>query len=181
MPLAVAHILFPLILSDLFRDLTKKGKKLLNRQMILVAGISGLLPDIDLLLFFILSRMGDIDISSVHRTFTHSLLLPATGIVIAALLFYGFKTKKAHMFAIMFAFGTFTHILLDGLINGTVMPFYPFSTFQIGLDLAMILVPASITGDPTMYKIALMSGVDAILLSSWLVFEEWKKKIRDYI
>ncbi len=181
MPLAVAHILFPLIISDIFRDFTKKGKKLLTRQMVLFAGISGLLPDLDMLVFFILSQFGNIKISEIHRTITHSLLLPIIGLAGAAVLYYAFKTKKAHMFAVMFAFGTFTHMLLDGIINGAVMPLYPISTAQVGLDLIKILVPVSITGDPLMYKLALLSGVDAILLASWLVFEEYKKKIRDYI
>ncbi len=181
MPLAVAHILTPLIASDVCRDFTKKGKKLLTKRMVLFAGIAGMLPDLDMLVFFVLSEFGNIKITSIHRTITHSLILPLAGLVLAAVLFSMFRKKNYYLYALMFSFGTLTHIILDATINGTVMPFYPASTVQFGMDLIKILVPDSVSGATLSYKTALLAGIDAFLLVTWLLYEEYKHKIKDYI
>lgn len=181
MPFAVTHVLVPLILSDIYRDFTKKGKKLLTRRMVLFAGISGLIPDLDIPVFLVLSQFSSIPITSVHRTITHSLFLPLAGLVLFFLLRALFRKKAWHMYALMFAFGTLSHIALDGIINGAVMPFYPFSFARFGLDMVGILVPGAVTGSDLPYRLTLLAGLDAALLVAWLVYEEWKRRIKDYI
>ncbi|MBI2574846.1 metal-dependent hydrolase [Candidatus Woesearchaeota archaeon] len=181
MPFAVTHVLVPLILSDIYRDFTKKGRKLLTRRMALFAGISGLIPDMDIPVFLVLSHFSSIPITSVHRTITHSLFLPLFGLALFFLLRALFSKKSWHMYALMFAFGTFSHIVLDGVINGTVMPFYPLSLATFGLDIVRVLVPGAVTGSDLPYRLTLLAGLDALLLVVWLAYEEWKNKIRDYV
>lgn len=181
MPFAVTHVLVPLILSDIYRDFTKNGKKLLTRRMALFAGIAGLMPDLDIPVFLVLSQFSSIPITSVHRTITHSLFLPLLGLMLFFLLRALFRKKAWHMYALMFAFGTFSHVVLDGIINGTVMPFYPLSFAEFGLDIVNVLVPSSVTGSDLPYRLTLLAGLDAALLVVWLVYEEWKHKIRDFI
>jgi hypothetical protein len=70
MPFAVTHILTPMILLDFLRDNVFKIKKqLLSNNYILLAGLSGLLPDIDMLspLF---------GLPNLHGAITHSILFP---------------------------------------------------------------------------------------------------------
>ena len=91
MPTAVLHILVPLVLIALFRDfiLAKKKKQFFPLHYVLIAGIAGLLPDIDIIAFYILHFFG-FSISEVHRTFTHSIFLP----IIFIILFYAFTKIK---------------------------------------------------------------------------------------
>ena len=48
MPLAVTHILVPIILMDLLRDHILKRNKIITNKNVLLAGLGGLFPDIDL-------------------------------------------------------------------------------------------------------------------------------------
>ena len=86
MPLAVAHVLFPLVVVDLFRHLTKSGKKFISRPMVLFDGISGFLPNnnnpIFLLIYYFFPGT-----PNFHRTITHTIWLPVVGI----LLFFALK------------------------------------------------------------------------------------------
>ncbi len=175
MPFAVTHILFPILLVDLFKDITNKGKKI-TRRMILAAGIFGLLPDIDIPVFLILSQFTSIPITSVHRTITHSYLIPLIGLAVSATLYFALKKNKAYMYALMFSFGTFTHITLDLIVNGTIMPFYPISNVKMGLDLLSLAVPNSVAGSDIPYRLTLMASLDALLLLTWLFQTERKKE-----
>jgi len=56
MPQAVVHVLFVIIVLDLFRDHFLKDKRELPLHYIFIGGIAGLLPDIDVLLFWILNN-----------------------------------------------------------------------------------------------------------------------------
>jgi len=49
MPQAVTHILAPILLVSIFRDfcLRKKDKKHFSLHYVLIAGLGGILPDID--------------------------------------------------------------------------------------------------------------------------------------
>jgi len=55
MPQAVLHILVPLILMALFKDYyDKRHKNKFPLYYVLIAGIAGLLPDLDVAAFFII-------------------------------------------------------------------------------------------------------------------------------
>ncbi|MBI4439037.1 metal-dependent hydrolase [Candidatus Woesearchaeota archaeon] len=180
MPFAVAHILFPLLLADMYRNFGRRGRKI-SRRMALFAGISGLLPDLDIPVFIVASHFGSVPITSIHRTVTHSLVLPVIGVMFFFLFLKVLRTKSMHVYALLFAFGTLSHVFLDGTINGTVMPFYPFNSEDFGLDLVSLAVPSSVLGSDLPYRFMLLAVLDAVLLVLWLLYEEYKGRIRDYV
>ena len=47
MPYAVTHVLVAIILAEIIRDYIVKDKKKFPLHYILIAGIAGLLPDVD--------------------------------------------------------------------------------------------------------------------------------------
>ena len=169
MPLAVTHILIPLVLADIYRD--HFAKKKFNLHYVVIAGIAGLLPDIDVAVFWIVNLFKDVGLNEIHRTFTHSLIFPLIFLFLAFLVSnYEFKRLKLRYVFFAIAFGALTHILLDGILSGTLMPFYPFSLEPFGLN----LIGNKLSG-------TFFTGLDAILLVIWLIHEEINHKISDYI
>lgn len=183
MPHAVTHVLVTIILIEIYRDYILKSKRKFPLHYVLIGGIAGLLPDLDFIVFWIIDlAKGGISISSVHRTFSHSLFFPLLFIILG-LLTLNVKPKRIRkhhlkLSAIFFvtAFGTFTHIVLDGLMQGFVMPFYPISTYKLGLNL-IYLLPFS----RDIVATTIPPAIDAALLVLWLIHEEWKHKISDFI
>ena len=170
MPYAVTHVLSAIILVGLYRDYISRNKKQFSLHTVLIAGIAGLLPDIDVPLGWILSHFG---INLVHGSFTHTPWF-AFLFLIPGLLFLGRGKKKAATVYFVICFGIMLHIFLDWLLGGGmhsgVMWLYPFSTQA--------------------FKLHLMSNIgfggwnaalDAVLLLAWLWHEEVKHKIRDFI
>jgi len=181
MPQAVAHFLIAALSAAIFRDfyLKKRNKKNFPLHYVLFAGIGGVLPDIDILAFWVLFFFG-FTIDQIHRGFTHSLFF-ALIFLILGLAAKGIKIKelgkhklKLDIIFYMIAFGIITHIFLDSLIiSHNVRIFYPFSDFSFGLDLVLLL-PQALQGlfAPTL---------DAALLIIWIIYLEWKHKISDFI
>ena len=163
MPHAVTHILIPLIMLELIRDYFIKNKKKFPLYYVLIGGIVGLLPDIDIFL----SWFG---LNIPHRMFTHSLIIPAAFLLIGLIANNRNKIKFKTLFLVS-SFGIFTHLLIDVLTVGSIMPFYPFSQLAIGLNLASMLPISPET---------LIPGIDAILLIAWLVHEEIRHKISSF-
>jgi len=170
MPLSVTHVLIPLILADIYRD--HIAKKKFNLHYVVIAGIAGLLPDIDIAVFWVVSIFRDVALSSIHRTFTHSLIFPAVFLILA-LLFKNIEWKGLKLKYVFLAvvFGTLMHLILDVVLSGTIMPLYPFSFVSIGVNLI----------DNAKFSGTFFTGLDAILLVIWLVHEEINHKISDYI
>ncbi|MBU2639961.1 MAG: metal-dependent hydrolase [Nanoarchaeota archaeon] len=175
MPLAVTHVLIPLILVDLYRDYFSKVK--FNLHYVFIAGLAGLLPDIDIAVFWVISVFKKIPLNEIHRTFTHSLFFLLIFIVLFFLTRdFNFKwlgKKKLSLDKVFLAisFGVFIHLVLDALLSGHIMPLYPFSSFELGLNL---IKEGSFGG-------TFFTGLDAILLVVWLIHEEINHKISDYI
>ena len=173
MPFAVTHVLSSIILVDLYRDYIAKHKKYFTLHTIFIAGFAGLLPDIDILLNWILGVFGA---ELVHRTFTHT---PLFGLIflIPAFAYLYFKKHKIAMYFFVTTFGIFVHLLLDFLIapdySGGIVLFYPFS--KIAFDIGIL------GGLSTLETMQLFAAVDAIILMLWLWHEEIRHKISDYI
>jgi len=190
MPQAVTHVLIALIIVELIRDYFIKDKKKFPLHYVLIAGIAGLLPDIDIALYWILHWFG-FTLQEVHRTFSHNLFVPVAFLLLAGLTLklksrklkskelkkefgkLGKHHLKIYMIFLMIFIGSFIHLLLDFLLSGNIMPFYPVSTYSIGLNFVDKLpIPLSGLAIPTL---------DAILLVLWLIHEEFRHKISSFI
>lgn len=178
MPQAVTHFLIPVILLELFREFFVKKKKSFPVHYIFIGGLAGLLPDLDIAVYYFLSFFG-FTIQEVHRTFSHNLFVPLI-FVLLGLFFSKFKNKelgehhlKLSKIFFVIAFGIFIHLFLDVTISGMVMPFYPFSTLTIGLNLISIM--------PHPWQSTILPTLDAIMLILWMIYLEVKHKISDII
>ncbi len=178
MPYAVSHLLIVIILLELFRDYYVKNKRTFPLHYVLIGGIAGLLPDIDIAAYYVLSFFG-FTIEQVHRTYTHTLFLPLIFLVLGLVL-HGVKSKKLgehhlklrNIFFVI-AFGTFMHLVLDAFLSGTIMPFYPISAYSFGIYLLNVF--------PYPWRDNLLPTIDAALLVLWLVSLELRHKISSFI
>lgn len=161
MPYAVTHVLIPIILVDMVRDHVFKMKKSsLPNRYVLLAGIAGMLPDIDLLFT-----------PYLHRTITHSIWFPLI-FLFGFLLSYTLQKKKLYKIFLMLFIGFSLHILMDAILLGSVAPLFPLDSAEIGLN---ILSPLVFLG-PTVF-----ATIDAILLLLWLIHEELEHNISEYL
>lgn len=168
MPQAVVHVLFTIIVLDLFRDHFLKYKKKLPLHYVFIGGIAGLLPDIDVPLFWLLKNFLGFDVQWFHRLFTHTFLFILIFLA-ASLIYFDLNKKVSKLFAII-TFGAAFHIFLDWLLVGAIAPFYPFSGMTYGLNLiGRTMLPAAV------------EGLEAIVLLWWLWHEEKTHKISDFI
>jgi membrane-bound metal-dependent hydrolase YbcI (DUF457 family) len=169
MPLAVTHILVPMVLVDFIRDHGfKKHRRMWPNKYIFLVGIAGLLPDIDMPISIFLT--GD---TYLHRTFTHTIWFPLLFLLIFVVSYKFFKIAKILKFNIwkasfMIFVGITIHLILDATLAGTVNLLYPLNQAQFGLN----LVPES--------WVWFYSSLDAILLFGWLVHEEMEHNISEY-
>ncbi|HIH34494.1 MAG TPA: hypothetical protein HA223_04515 [Nanoarchaeota archaeon] len=174
MPYAVTHVIFALVIADVIRDYVVRDKKKFPLHYVLIAGIAGLLPDIDIL--FDWFSAGE----PIHRLLTHTIFLPLYFLLLAlATRKVKSKTLGKHKMKwsgvfYMLALGTLVHLLLDGFLAGMVYPLAPFSEFAFGLGLASQAIQGVSAND-------FLAGVDAIILMAWFVHEEVKHKISDFI
>ena len=175
MPLAVTHILIPIILMDLFRDYVLKKKGVITNKHVLLAGLAGLFPDIDIPIGHLL--MGG---ANIHRLYTHNIWIPILFLAFA-MYFRSTNKKKLSLYFIMMSFGFSTHLILDGSLSGIIRPFYPFSTYEWGLGLFGKFfgrfAPRLVNKD---FGALVFSSMDAVLLFFWLIYLQMTKKIKDY-
>lgn len=167
MPQAVVHVLFTIIVLDLFRDHVIKSKHKIPLHYIFIGGVAGLLPDIDVPLFWVIGFLG-FEAPFFHRIFTHTILFILLFLAIS-LIYFDLNKKVSAMFGII-TFGVAFHIFLDWLLVGSIAPFYPFSNASYGLDLiGRMNIPLAV------------EGLEAIVLLLWLWHEEKTHKISDFI
>ncbi len=170
MPNAATHILIPIILADIVRDYRMKDKKYFTNKHILLCGIGGILPDLDVAVGLVMSLFTGSSPMIFHRTITHSIFIPLILLVMTAVLKHLGK-KEAYKAGIMITAGYVIHLMLDFLLIDYIMPFYPFSTVKMGLN----IIKADSFGT------TLMLGLDTVILLAWLIHEQIKHRIIDYI
>ncbi len=179
MPFTVTHVLAAIILVELFREYVIKNNKKFPRYYILIAAIGGIIPDLDIALFYALYPFG-FAFEQIHRTFFHTIFIPLILFAIGfATLKFDIKSKtvrRKHLklpgIFIILAATSLLHLILDATIAGTIMPLYPFSNFEIGLNLISIF--------PEEIRMTALLTLDAILLFFWIFWMEFKLKIDDY-
>ncbi|MBD3164853.1 hypothetical protein GF323_06670 [Candidatus Woesearchaeota archaeon] len=171
MPYAVTHVLLTIIVLDLYRDHFLKNSKYFSLHTLLIGGIAGLLPDIDVPLGWVLDKFG---YTLVHGSFTHTPWF-ASLFLIPALIFLQRKDMKKAALYFVIAFGVFFHVFLDWFLGGGmhkgVMLLFPFSFTAYRLHLLHYFNLGSLAG----------AGIDALILLAWLWHEEVKHKINDFI
>ncbi|MAG91263.1 hypothetical protein CMO83_01140 [Candidatus Woesearchaeota archaeon] len=168
MPQAVVHVLFTIIVLDLIRDHFIKDKKKIPLHYIFIGGVAGLLPDIDIPLFWLLNNFLGIDVPWFHRVFTHTFLFIGVFLLLS-IVFIFINKRLSEIFGII-TFGVAFHIFLDWFFSGGIAPLYPFSSATFGLNLfGIINLPA------------IVEGLEAIVLLLWLWHEEKTHKISNFI
>ncbi len=173
MPYAVTHVLSSIIGVDLYRDYVTKHKHLFTIHTLFLAGLGGLLPDIDVPLNWVIGALGVKSSLFAHGGITHTPLFALPFFLIGIFLFYR-KNHKTAMYFFVITFGIMLHLFLDYLLGGGagegVMWLYPFSTTAFKIHLFPML------GFP-----GYAAALDAVLLLLWIWHEEHKHKIRDFI
>jgi len=173
MPLAVTHILLVILVVDLYRDYVTKHKKYFSLHTVLIAGIAGLLPDIDVPINWFLNIFG-ISLGLLkHGGITHTLLFGLI-FLIPAFIFLKQGKHKAAAYFFVITFGISFHLFLDYLLGGGafegIMWFWPLSASAYKIHL---LTKIGLSTIPM--------AVDALILLAWLWHEEVKHKISDFI
>jgi len=169
MPQAVFHILTTIIILDIFRDYVLKEKRRFPLSLVLIGGIAGLLPDIDIPLHWVGHNLLGFQMAPFHRTFTHNIFFPLMFFVLGG-VYYMLNQKKPAVVFWVISFGITWHIILDMVLSGGIMPFFPFSSRMVEFGLLSHVKWQS-----------LYEGIDAILLTGWLIHEEMRHKISDFI
>lgn len=177
MPHAVTHILFAVVLIELFRDYSIKNKKDFPLKYILIGGIAALTPDVDVVASWVLYFSG-YTIQEIHRNFTHTLILPAiflvAGLLTLNLNIRWFEKRNMKLSKILFviSFAITTHLLLDSIIFGTISPFYPITKFHFGLDLLGFV--------PSPFRNTILPALDGLVFVFWLIHLGKKHKISSF-
>ncbi len=167
MPFAVTHMLVPMILLDIIRDnILKLSREKFQNKYILLAGLFGLIPDLDIPLSLI--TIGNF---SLHRTFSHSLWIPLF-LITFSLVFWLLKKHRWSLIFLMGFVGFASHILLDFITGGDIYLLSPIINVPYGLN----LFPVTEITDAVFVFVAL----DAILLWTWFFKIELKKRIQDF-
>ncbi len=165
MALAVTHILVVIVILDLFRHYVF-GKKKFPRYLLVVGGIAGLAPDLDIPLGWILSLLTGKSLN-IHGLFTHSILFALLFLLIGVFFHYRNNMKWAKILYVI-AFGWTFHLFLDCLFNEYATFLWPFS-----INTKIFCPSKELLGN---YR----ASVDAVILVLWLIHEETHNYIKDY-
>ena len=164
MALAVTHIILTIAFLDIFRHYFFVFKKF-PRYLLVIGGIAGLAPDLDIPLGWILTLLTGNSVN-VHGLFTHSIFFALLFTLIGAILHYQKNLKWAKIFYVI-AVGWTLHISLDCLFNA-------YSTFLWPLSInTTAFCPSGLLEN---YR----TSIDAIILVLWLLHEELHHKIKCY-
>jgi len=165
MALAVTHVLLTIILVDLWRDYFTNHKKYFTLHTILIAGIAGLLPDIDVPINWILNFFGKSYDLLLHGGVTHNIFFGLI-FLIPGFIFWFKKKHKIAVYFFVICFGVLFHLFLDCLTGGYYFFYWPINIGNYCV---------------TIIHSEFLAGLDAIILLLWLSHEEVKHKISDFI
>ena len=123
MAYAVTHILVVIVILELARHYVF-GKNKFPRYLVVIGGIAGLMPDIDIPLGWVYNFVTGIGIN-FHGMFTHSFVFVALFAILGLVLQIRKNMQWAKIFYVI-AFGWFMHLALDCLYGGYKTFFWPF-------------------------------------------------------
>ena len=131
------------------------GKYIGNKSMV-IGVVVATIPDLDIALYLIYNKF---EMLSIHRGYSHSILVSLIGSVLLSLLFKRIKwTKEIHLFKLLLFnwLALFTHTILDAFTAYGTQLFLPFSDCRFGLD--------SINVVDSIYTIPLLLGLSGSIL-----------------
>lgn len=163
MTYSFTHFAFAMFLILLFRNFSK-DKKNFPKHFLLIGLVGALLPDLDIIIYFIFSKFG-FQFYDIHRTFSHSLIIPVIFLLIGILSIK--KNKLLSNIFLILSIAVFSHLVLDILIAGKIELFYPFSKTGIGLNLILLL--------PEKFYDFVFPIIDTIVLVAVIVWVDLKK------
>ncbi|MDP3734220.1 MAG: metal-dependent hydrolase [Nanoarchaeota archaeon] len=169
MALAVTHVLVVIIILELFRYYVFEKDKF-PRYLVVIGGIAGLVPDVDIPLGWFLSLVSGTTVY-FHGLFTHSIFFVLLFLALAFIRHYQDDQKWAKIFAVI-AVGWFFHLVLDCFYGG-------FSSTETKLFLWPLTIMPSFCPSWNVYLFA--PHIDAILLVVWLIHEEIHGYIKKYV
>jgi len=175
MPYAVAHVILTIVVADIYRDYFAKKK--FPMIYVLIAGIAGLLPDADIPAGWIFNSIFGADYS-FHRIYTHSLIYAAAFFLAAMAVSFFAKDKCKFlkwnvpkqaivMFLLAASFGWLMHMALDCTVSAN-------GYLNLIPSVPLTLCPHPWGNDA-------VAGFDAVILILWLIHEQWRHDIKDYI
>ncbi|MBI4017548.1 MAG: metal-dependent hydrolase [Candidatus Aenigmarchaeota archaeon] len=163
-----------MVIIDLIRHhLVKRStikKYRFTTDVVLVGGLAGIAPDADML-GQLLGIQG-----VYHGGFTHQLWIPGLFFLAAAILYFRMNSRPVYrrwfLVALVAGFGMLTHSLLDCFVVGG----YPLLPPFVGNGFCTRLI-----GNDIYYSSILTAGLDGMLFIIWLLYEERRHKIRDFL
>ena len=167
MPYAVVHMLLPMMLLDFLRHKFLKNKKSLPNRYILIVGLAGLLPDIDIPVSYLFSGL------VAHRGITHTVWVSLLFLLVSAILQFAKKHDMAKIF-LMVSIGAGSHVALDILTAGSLQLFYPLSKAYFSVNLIPKIFPH--IGVTFAYAV-----LDALLLFGWIATMILRRRVKDII
>ena len=174
MPYAVAHVILTIVAADIYRDYIAKKK--FPMIYVLIAGISGLMPDLDIPAGWVFNFIFGANYN-FHRIYTHSLLYAIVFFLISIIFLFARKEQykifkwDVHkgaiaIFFLAMAFGWFMHIGLDCMLAA---------------DGYLNLIPSiPLKFCPHPFSNEVLAGFDAVILILWLIHEQYRHDIKDY-
>jgi len=139
------------------------GKKI-GRKAAVLGAIGGTFPDLDVILYLFYDKL---EMLSIHRGFSHSILFSLFGAFLLAYILQRIKWTKNVTYFRLWIFvwlALFTHILLDTFTAYGTQLFLPFSNKRVGFDSVNVIDPV--------YTIPLLLG----LLFSLFIFKNSPKR-----
>ena len=164
MAFAVMHVLGAIIILEIVRHYII-GPKKFPKYLVVIGGIAGLLPDIDIPLGWVYFWVSGVHVDLHATSISHSLIWVVL-FVSLGLLFRCIADKRWSYIAYVIAAGWAIHIGFDWFYGEYKLIFWPFATSQSFF--------------PTWEIWRYSESIDAILLVLWLVHEEIHKRIKDY-
>ncbi|NNC96407.1 MAG: metal-dependent hydrolase [Chitinophagales bacterium] len=132
------------------------GKKVGNKGAV-IGAIAATIPDLDVVLYLFIDPL---NMLSIHRGFSHSIVFSVLAAVLTFLILRKMKWFHGVSSPLLFLFSflcLFTHILLDTFTAYGTQLLLPFSNIRLGLDSINVVDPV--------YTVPLIIG---LLLSLWI-------------
>jgi membrane-bound metal-dependent hydrolase YbcI (DUF457 family) len=169
MAFAFGHLVGAWILGKIFEF---SGKKKISRLgwFFLLAG--GILPDIDLIIDWVLKL-------ETHRTFTHNILFA----IVAPLCLYGilylYKFKEKRTYTFLFLAGIISHLIIDMFSFPGIPLFWPHTTNFAFSGLIYVSQAEISMFDPDIIKLIVKRFIiDMGIGTLWLFYLWFRKRIQ---